>query len=114
MTTLTAADRILLAVADLEALSAPVPVEAIVVECWRRSPQTFGLKGYAGQYPDSNKVTAYLAGERGLVRRGWLRRPAVGLLALTPKGRRRARQLRSEHEARLADRRGKLLAARRA
>lgn len=44
----------------------------LVVECWRRDKQAFGLAGFEYHYPDSNRVIAKVAGATGLVARGRL------------------------------------------
>jgi hypothetical protein len=63
------------------------------VAAWQANPRTFGLKGYADQYPDSNKVLAGLMGERGLTRRGLLTKMGQKLYALTPEGRQAIRRI---------------------
>jgi hypothetical protein len=57
------------------------------VASWQKFPKTFGLKGYADQYPDSNKVLSCIMGERGLARRGWLSKMGQKLYSLTKEGR---------------------------
>ena len=35
--------------------------EQLVLECWKRYPDDFGLKGYEQQYPDSKKITEFIS-----------------------------------------------------
>src|SRR5258708_34319035 len=70
---LTATQRILLAASHLEEQGqTPFSAEALIVASWQESPRAFGLKGYADQYPDSNRILSCVMGERGLAKRGWL------------------------------------------
>lgn len=71
----------------------PFSAEALIVASWQRFPRTFGLKGYAEQYPDSNKVLSSIMGEKGLARRGWLAKMGQKLYSLTREGRQVARGL---------------------
>src|SRR5688572_9027262 len=66
---------------------APFSAEALIVASWQKFPKTFGLKGYAELYPDSNKVLSSIMGEKGLARRGWLVKMGQKLYALTREGR---------------------------
>ena len=53
----TVMEKILLAAHQLEQEGqSPFSAEALIVTSWQKFPKTFGLKGYADQYPDSNKV----------------------------------------------------------
>ena len=62
----TVPEKILLAALQLEeAGQSPFSAEALIVAVWQQYPRTFGLKGYAEQYPDSNKVLSSLMGEKG-------------------------------------------------
>lgn len=63
--------------------------EVLILAAWRMAPQTFGLSGFAEQYPCSNKVIAALSGKRGLVRQGFLEKIAPKLYRLAPAGRER-------------------------
>ena len=84
----TVPEKILLAAHQLEKQGqSPFSAEALIVASWQRFPRTFGLKGYADQYPDSNKVLSSIMGERGLARRGWLAKMGQKLYALTKEGR---------------------------
>lgn len=61
-------------------------LEELVVECWARWPEHFGLVGFHQKYPDSNVVICSLSGKYGPVKRGWLRRVAPKTYGLTPLG----------------------------
>src|ERR1700722_18683135 len=85
----TLPEKILLAAHQLEeAGQTPFSAEALIVGVWQKYPVTFGLKGYAELYPDSNKVLASIMGEKGLARRGWLIKTGQKMDALTGEGRR--------------------------
>jgi hypothetical protein len=93
----TVPEKILLAAHHLEeAGQSPFSAEALIVAAWQQNPRTFGLKGYAEQYPDSNKVLTSLMGEKGLAKRGWLNKVGQKLYALTREGRHMVRRLRHE------------------
>jgi hypothetical protein len=84
----TVPEKILLAAFQLEEQGqSPFSAEALIVAAWQKFPKAFGLKGYADQYPDSNKVLSCIMGERGLARRGWLVKMGQKLYALTRDGR---------------------------
>lgn len=91
---LTVSQKILLAAYRLEEQgNTPFSAEALIVASWRESPQTFGLKGFAEQYPDANKVLACIMGERGLARRGWLIKMGQKLYTLSRQGKDEARRV---------------------
>lgn len=93
----TLPEKILLAAFQLDqAGQSPFSAEALIVTAWQNYPRTFGLKGYADQYPDANKVLASIMGEKGLARRGWLAKMGQKLYALTREGRQVIRRLRQE------------------
>jgi hypothetical protein len=73
--------------------------EELVVAAWQRFPRPFGLKGFAEQHPDANKVLTGLMGEKGIVRRGWLVKMGQKLYALTRDGRSEAGRLRGDPDA---------------
>lgn len=90
----TVMEKILLAAHQLEQEGqSPFSAEALIVASWLKFPKTFGLKGYADQYPDSNKVLSSIMGERGLAKRGWLIKMGQKLYALTREGRLSAQRL---------------------
>jgi hypothetical protein len=85
---------ILLAAHKLEEQGqSPFSAEDLIVMSWREYPRPFGLKGYAEQYPDSNRVLSSIMGERGLARKGWLVKMGQKLYALTKEGQRVVRRL---------------------
>src|SRR5207237_1541743 len=61
-------------------------------------PPTCGLKGYADQYPDSNKILASIMGAKGLASKGWLMKMGQKLYALTREGRNSVRRLLTDGE----------------
>ncbi len=83
MKELSQAEMILLAAATLDA---PFACEALIVAAWGKYPDTFGMKGFKS-FPCSNKVIASLAGENGLVKRGWLTKVGQKLYAVSEHGR---------------------------
>jgi hypothetical protein len=90
----TVPEKILLAADQLEKDGqSPFSAEALIVASWQKFPRTFGLKGYADQYPDSNKVLSSIMGEKGLARRGWLAKMGQKLYALTRDGRQVVRRI---------------------
>ncbi len=84
----TVPEKILLAADTLDKQGqSPFSAEALIVASWQKFPKTFGLKGYAEQYPDSNKILSSIMGEKGLARRGWLVKMGQKMYALTREGR---------------------------
>jgi hypothetical protein len=78
---------ILLAAWDLEQQGqSPFSAETLIVTAWQKFPRAFGLKGYADQHPDSNKVLASIMGGKGLARRSLLVKMGQKLYALTREG----------------------------
>ena len=96
----TVPEMILLAAWDLEQQGqSPFSAEALIVTAWQKFPRAFGLKGYADQYPDSNKVLASIMGTKGLTRRALLVKMGQKLYALTREGRVIVRSLLDEEAA---------------
>ena len=105
----TVPEKILLAAYDLEEQGqSPFSAEALIVAAWQKFPRTFGLKGYADQYPDSNKVLSSIMGEKGLARRGWLAKMGQKLYTLTREGKQSVRRLLQGEEAQPVERTAKL------
>jgi hypothetical protein len=97
VTECTVPEMILLAASDLEQQGqSPFSAEALIVTSWQKFPRAFGLKGYADQYPDSNKVLASIMGTKGLTRRSLLVKMGQKLYALTREGRAVVRGLLDE------------------
>ena len=57
-------------------------LEELAVRAWLEWPGTFGLKGYSDMYPDFNKVSQAVHGQRGLRKRGYLTKVGTGLWQL--------------------------------
>lgn len=87
MNNLTVPEKLLLAAENLHNLgNIAFTVHSLTVAAWQRFPDAFGLAGFAGKYPDHNKVVSALCGKKGLVHRGWFVRKAANTYALTPVG----------------------------
>lgn len=90
----TLSEMILLAAHKLEEQGqTPFSAEELIVASWRQFPRAFGLKGFAEQYPDSNRVLSAIMGEKGLARRGWLAKMGQKLYALSKDGRQEVRRM---------------------
>jgi hypothetical protein len=95
----TVPEKILLAAEHLDKQGqSPFSAEALIVASWQRFPNTFGLKGFAEQYPDSNKILSSIMGEKGLARRGWLIKTGQKQYALTREGKRVIRRVTLQEE----------------
>jgi hypothetical protein len=95
----TVPEKILLAADQLEKQGqSPFSAEALIVAAWQQFPRTFGLKGYADQYPDSNKVLSSIMGHKGLANRGWLVKMGQKLYVLTREGRTIIRRLLQQED----------------
>jgi hypothetical protein len=95
----TLPEKILLSAFQLEERGhSPFSAEALIVCAWQNYPATFGLKGYADQYPDANKVLASIMGEKGLAKRGWLAKMGQKLYSLTREGKQVVRRLQNVDE----------------
>jgi hypothetical protein len=91
----TVPEKILLAAYQLEKEGqSPFSAEALIVASWQKFKKTFGLKGYAELYPDSNKVLSTIMGGKGLVHRNWLDKKGQKLYVLTREGQNIVRKLR--------------------
>lgn len=89
-------EKILLSAHDLEkAGESPFSAESLIVASWKRYPKTFGLKGFAEHYPDSNKILASIMGEKGLAKKGWLLKVGQKLYVLTPDGKKAVLRLQA-------------------
>lgn len=95
----TVPEKILLAAENLEKQGqSPFTAEMLIVASWQRFPGTFGLKGFAEKYPDSNKILSSIMGEKGLARRGWLVKMGQKLYAMTREGRNVVRRVMDQEE----------------
>ncbi|MCE2804429.1 MAG: hypothetical protein LW700_04360 [Gemmataceae bacterium] len=92
----TVPEKILLSAHDLEkAGETPFSAEALIVASWKRYPKTFGLKGFAEHYPDSNKILASIMGEKGLAKKGWLNKVGQKMYVLTADGKKAVQRLQA-------------------
>src|SRR5437879_5528457 len=95
----TVPEKILLAASHLDKQGqSPFSAEALIVAAWQKFPKTFGLKGFAEHYPDSNKILSSIMGEKGLARRGWLVKMGQKMYALTREGRQVVRRVTLDDE----------------
>lgn len=95
----TVPEKILLAAESLDQQGqSPFSAEALIVASWQKFPKTFGLKGYAELYPDSNKILSSIMGQKGLTRRGWLVKMGEKLYALSREGRTVVRRVTLQEE----------------
>jgi hypothetical protein len=93
---LTTSQKILLAAYHLEEQGqTPFSAEALIVAAWQENQRTFGLKGFADQHPDSNRILSCIMGEKGLAKRGWLAKMGQKLYSLTRKGRDEVQHIKS-------------------
>ena len=83
---LTVPEKLLLAALEARKASATFTAEDLVVAAWRLYPDTFGLSGYAEQYPDSNRVLTNIMGTKGMRGKGWLRKVGEKQYRLTSAG----------------------------
>src|SRR6266702_659470 len=94
---LTVPERILGAAFALEAGGkTPFTAEDLVVSAWRLYKDTFGLQGYADQYPDSNRVLTNIMGTKGLRGKGWIIKVGEKKYQLTEAGRAAAKGLSTD------------------
>lgn len=82
---LTVADKLLLASLKIRERTKTFSAEDLVVQAWKMFPDTFGLAGFADQYPDSNRVLTNLMGTKGMRGKGWLRKVGEKQYRLTSK-----------------------------
>ncbi len=61
--------------------------EELVVACWEKYPDSFGLQGYSDKYPDSNIVYRHIMGKSSIVKKQrWLSQKSQKRYSLTPAG----------------------------
>lgn len=97
-TRLTNKDRVVAVALSLEGQGQVVfSAETLVIHCWWRWPQHFGMHGYEVQYPDTQKVLPLLGGDQGLVRKGVLSKRGDRTYALTPAGRQSGYEVVEQH-----------------
>ena len=96
---LTIVERILLAAFELGAEGETFSAEDLVVRSWELFPSHFGLQGYSGKHPDSNRVlTKIMGAESGLRGKGWIAKTGAKRYRLTEVGIRAATQLKGESD----------------
>ncbi len=101
-TKLTVSEKLVLAALELEKEGeSPFSAEALVVQAWRRFPDTFGLAGYTDNegnllHPDSNRVFAEIMGSKPIRKQGYLVKTGRKMYQLTESGRERGRSLGSK------------------
>jgi len=85
---LTIPEKILIAAFEEWPNKGDVFTEAdITVVVWRKFPETFGLKGYADQYPDSKHVLSNIMGQtKGLRGKRWISQLGATRYTLTQSG----------------------------
>lgn len=60
--------------------------EKLLIEAWKIDRQTFGLRGYEEEFPDSNILYTKLMGKLGLVRMGYLKKIGEKTYTITEAG----------------------------
>jgi len=61
--------------------------EELVIACWQKYPDSFGLQGYSDKYPDSNIVYRHIMGKDSIVKKQrWLSQKGQKRYILTPAG----------------------------
>jgi len=61
--------------------------EKLVIACWQKYPDSFGLQGYSDKYPDSNIVYRHIMGKDSIVKKQrWLSQKGQKCYILTPAG----------------------------
>src|ERR1700722_17891851 len=63
-----AKERLLLSALKLEKV---FTAEQLVIISWQCYQKEFGLRGFEGLHPDSNRILSTLMGKQGLVSIGW-------------------------------------------
>lgn len=90
---LTVNEKVLLSASEIDAEHGTFTAEDLIVRCWERFPDTFGLQGYAERFPDANRVLTTIMGGKGLRGKGWIRKVGEKRYHLTESGRQAASQL---------------------
>jgi hypothetical protein len=77
----------------LVAISLPQPFhwQQLAVSAWKRFPRRFGMKAF--DYPDSNKVRAWLSNRKGPVGRGMFESGGTNQYLVTEEGKRLAKKV---------------------
>lgn len=91
MARVTVSDKLLIAAMRLErAGKRPFSAEDLVVAAWEAFPDAFGLSGYGGDHPDSNRVFVEIMGSKPIRAQGYLQKVGAKRYELTEAGRRKA------------------------
>ena len=84
---LTIPEKILVAVFDKWPDKGQIFTEAdITVVAWKKFPETFGLRGYANEYPDSKHILSNIMGQKGLRGKRWISQLGDTRYTLTQSG----------------------------
>lgn len=74
--------------------------EELVIACWQKYPDSFGLQGHSDRYPDSNIVYRYIMGKDSIVKKQrWLSQKGEKRYVVTPAGVTHALRLRGATDA---------------
>ena len=90
MEPLTVPEKILVCAKELADEKGTFTAEDLVVRCWEKFSDTFGLQGYANRFPDSNRVLTNIMGGKGLRGKGWLRKVGEKRYQITEVGKQAA------------------------
>jgi len=75
--------------------------EELVIACWQKYPDSFGLQGYSDKYPDSNIVYRHIMGKDSIVKKQrWLSQKGQKRYVVTPAGVNHALRLRGATDSR--------------
>jgi len=96
MSDLTIAEKLLLASVEERKEGEPFSAEDLVVQSWKMYPDTFGLAGYADDYPDSNRVLTNIMGSKGMRGKGWIQKVGQKQYRVTSEGISEAAQIASK------------------
>src|SRR5260370_11988277 len=82
---LTVPEKLLVAALKAREKHRTFTAEDLIVTAWQLFPDSFGLAGYADQYPDSNRVLTNIMGTKGMRGKGWLQKVGEKQYRLTGK-----------------------------
>lgn len=103
---LTISQKILLAASKVEQAGyVPFTIEVLTIQAWKDNNETFGLRGFEADYPDTNRLYACIMGERGLAKRGWLVKVGQKLYNLSRQGKEEVERILNGDESPLPKRR---------
>jgi hypothetical protein len=93
MEALTVPEKILACATELDQEKGTFTAEDLVVRCWEKFPDAFGLQGYADRFPDANRVLTNIMGGKGLRGKGWVRKIGEKRYQITEVGRQAASRI---------------------